>query len=354
MRVLQLGPYPPPHGGVQSNLVAIRKYLQKRGYASGVVNITRHKQPEREDLYFPQGPLATLRLLARLPYQIVHLHVGGIYPLRVMALSLFCCWFPGRRTVMTFHSGGFPSSPEGLAARKWSALGFVLRQFDHVIAVNGELATLMGKYGVKPERVSTIRPDSFDPSAMSAELPEKLGGFYKTHGPVFLSVGLLEPEYDLGLQIAVMAAVRERLPGAGLVIIGSGSLEAELRAKIAASPVRDHILLAGDVAHGGTLRAIEKCTALWRTTLYDGDAVSVREALWLGTPVIASDNGMRPEGVRLIPKENAEALQEAACAVAEGSGSRPRLEASAYEQGLEEVFAIYEYLSKVASGSQRG
>ena len=29
MRVLQLGPYPPPHGGVQTNLVAIRAFLLK-------------------------------------------------------------------------------------------------------------------------------------------------------------------------------------------------------------------------------------------------------------------------------------------------------------------------------------
>ena len=45
-----------------------------------------------------------------------------------------------------------------------------------------------------------------------------------------------------------------------------------------------------------------------RTTLYDGDALSVREALQLGTPVIASDNGMRPTEVRLIPKADLGAL----------------------------------------------
>ena len=33
------------------------------------------------------------------------------------------------------------------------------------------------------------------------------------------------------------------------------------------------------------------------TTLYDGDAVSVREGLDLGTPVIATENGMHPVGV---------------------------------------------------------
>jgi hypothetical protein len=48
-----------------------------------------------------------------------------------------------------------------------------------------------------------------------------------------------------------------------------------------------------------------------RTTLYDGDAVSVRESLYFGTPVIASDNGMRPAGVRLIPKSDLSALTTA-------------------------------------------
>ena len=45
-----------------------------------------------------------------------------------------------------------------------------------------------------------------------------------------------------------------------------------------------------------------------RTTLYDGDALSVREALQLGTPVVATDNGMRPTGVRLIPISDLQAL----------------------------------------------
>ena len=346
LSVLQLGPYPPPHGGVQSNLVAIRNYLLRRGHRTGVINITRHKQPERDELYFPQGALATMRLLATLPYRIIHLHVGGTYPPRVMALSLICCWLPGRRAILTFHSGGFPSSPEGRAARKWSALGFVFRQFDHVIAVNAEIAAMMkDKYGVRADRVSTIRPDSFDPAAMSSELPAKLREFYKAHGPVLLTVGLLEPEYDLGLQIEAMADIRKRLPGAGLLIIGSGSLEAELRAKIAASPVAEHILLAGDVAHADTLRAIQQATALLRTTLYDGDAVSVREALWMGTPVIASDNGMRPEGVRLIPKENAAALKEEIYAVAAAGAGSERPEPRVFERGLEQVYAIYERLA---------
>src|SRR5438105_8526009 len=39
-----------------------------------------------------------------------------------------------------------------------------------------------------------------------------------------------------------------------------------------------------------SLRAIADADVLLRTTLYDGDAISVREALYLGTPVVATDN----------------------------------------------------------------
>jgi glycosyltransferase involved in cell wall biosynthesis len=111
---------------------------------------------------------------------------------------------------------------------------------------------------------------------------------------------LLEPEYDLPLQIEVLGAVRQRYPNAGLAIIGSGSLQAQLEAQIEGVSYAPHIKLCGDVEHGITLSAIEACDVFLRTTLYDGDSISVREALHLGVPVIATDNGMRPAGVHLI------------------------------------------------------
>ena len=128
-------------------------------------------------------------------------------------------------------------------------------------------------------------------------MPEPVRKFFESHEHVLLTVGLLEPEYDLALQIDVM----EQFPGIGLLIIGSGSLEAELRAMIAAKPYGKDILLAGDVPHAATLRAIQQCDMLLRTTHYDGDSISVREALHLGTPVIASNNGMRPGGCDPFP-----------------------------------------------------
>jgi glycosyltransferase involved in cell wall biosynthesis len=167
---------------------------------------------------------------------------------------------------------------------------------------------MFGKFGVPSRRIRTILPFVVKAPDLSLAMPERLAGFVAVHGPVLLTVGLLEPEYDLGLQIDVLGEVRKQHPNAGLIIAGSGSLEHELRNKIDACGWRDHILLYGDMPHPVTMRATLECDALLRTTLYDGDSVSVREALYLGTPVIATDNGMRPDGVRLIPAKNRERL----------------------------------------------
>ena len=71
-----------------------------------------------------------------------------------------------------------------------------------------------------------------------ASLPHTLQAFYDSHDPVLVTVGLLEPEYDLELQIDCMESIRRQFPNAGLVIIGSGSLEEPLRNRIAVQRFR--------------------------------------------------------------------------------------------------------------------
>lgn len=312
MRVLLLGPYPPPHGGVQTNLVAIRAFLLKSGVPCSVINITRHRKPDDDEVYYPTGPEGVVQLLTRLKYDIIHLHIGGMLTPRLLALSLVCARWPGKKSVMTFHSGGFPASPEGQALKPSSFAGFVLRGFDGLIGVNEEIIRFLHRMGVRPERARLISPYSFLTGTDSERvLPQILLEFFSAHDPVLTSVGLLEREYDLPLQIDALTPIRQKFPTAGLLMIGSGSLESSLRQRISSSPSAPHILLAGDVPHAATIEAMIRSRVILRTTLYDGDALSVREALQLGTPVIATDNGMRPAGVRLIPKSDLQALVNA-------------------------------------------
>jgi glycogen synthase len=346
MRVLLLGPYPPPHGGVQTNLVDIRSFLRKNGVPCAVINITRHRKADADEVYYPKGPLQTVQLLQRLPYDVIHLHIGGMLTNRLLALALVCTLRPKVKSVMTFHSGGFPSTPEGQSLGSSSFAGFVLRRFDGLIGVNEEIMAFFRKMKVASERARLISPFAAVPHETLPSLPEPIAAFFRAHDPVLISVGLLEPEYDLSLQIDAMPKIRQKFPKAGLLLIGSGSLEAELRARIQANLCAPHILLTGDVPHAATMQAISRSKLMLRTTLYDGDALSVREALQLGTPVIATDNGMRPSGVHLIAKSNSAQLLQAIEHELTSQPEPRQTSLASDESNLQAVFNLYQELMK--------
>ncbi|MEO8595277.1 MAG: glycosyltransferase [Candidatus Solibacter sp.] len=339
MKVVQLGPYPPPHGGVQTNLVAIRQYLRTQGHTCDAINLTRFRRQDADGVYYPSGAKALMHLLWRLKADILHLHFGGDLTRRLLALAWFCTALPGRKTVLTFHSGGYPGSPEGQSAAPATLRGLVLRRLDGVIGVNPEISAMFEKFGVPRRRIRTILPFAVNPPDRSQPLPPRLDAFFQAHSPVLLTVGLLEPEYDLAMQIDTLGDILQRHPRAGLVIAGAGSLEEALRAQIAERPYAGQVLLYGDMPHAVTLRATLECDALLRTTLYDGDSVSVREALYLGTPVIATDNGMRPGGVHLIPVSDPAQLSRAADEVLSGGDVR----SAPAGDGQENIRAVLEF-----------
>src|SRR6185437_14834553 len=86
MKVVQLGPYPPPHGGVQTNLVAIRNLLRSAGHECLAINLTRHRREEADGVYYPHSAAGLLNLLWRLKADILHLHLGGDLTRRLVDL----------------------------------------------------------------------------------------------------------------------------------------------------------------------------------------------------------------------------------------------------------------------------
>jgi hypothetical protein len=88
------------------------------------------------------------------------------------------------------------------------------------------------------------------------------------------------------------------------------------------------------------LHLIRDAAMVLRTTLFDGDAISVREALFLGTPVIATGNNMRPAGVHLVPTSDKAALVSEILSVAVAGKAQPA-EASSNNSNIEQVLKIY-------------
>ena len=77
-----------------------------------------------------------------------------------------------------------------------------------------------------------------------------------------------------------------------------------------------------------------------RTWLY---RIAVREALYMGTPVIATDNRMRPEGVHLIPPSDPARLLDAVCDLLSRRRA-PRPPAGDGQENIRAVVHFYEEL----------
>lgn len=320
------------------------RYLRAAGIVCEVINLTRYREQREAGVHVPSNALAVMRLLLSRRARVVHLHFGGTLSPRLLGLCLFASLLPGRRVMLTFHSGGYPTSPAGMALRPSSPAAFILRRLDALIGVNEALSAYFRGLGAKPERVHTIVPFALAEQPAPGPLPEPLGSFFASASHRIFSASGFEPEYDIPSQFRAMEAILARYPRAALAIAGYGRREAELRAAAAALPWKDRILLCGDVPHASVLTAMRDADICLRTTLYDGDAISVREALALGTPVIATDNGMRPDGVTLVPIGDSNAL--AAAVVAQFQKGRTRGQAAGDgTENLRAVIAIYRRLA---------
>jgi glycosyltransferase involved in cell wall biosynthesis len=311
MRVLQLGPYPPPEGGINRNMLAIRDELRENGHECSIIATAKSSKIVNEaDVYHPRTPTQLLSLLAKLKYDVLHLHIGGEISKRVLGFIAACAFFGRSKSVLTMHSGGY-ALENAETAKPFSSHGIVFRKFERIVCVNPLMIEMFRKFGVKKNRLRLIYPFVLQSPDSSVEVSATLKDFAEKHKPFLLTVCLLEDTYDLFMQIDAMEKITSVFPDAGLMIVGSGSLEEKLKEAVAAKSFSQNIFLTGDVEHKITLHLIRRADVLLRTTLFDGDAIAVREALHLGTPVVATDNGMRPAGVHLMPMHDADALVRA-------------------------------------------
>jgi glycosyltransferase involved in cell wall biosynthesis len=352
MHVLQLGPYPPPYGGINRNILAIRDELLKDGHRCSIAATSRSREITPEpDVYHPRTAFALLRLLFTIKYDILHLHVGGDVSIRVLALILAAGYLGRGKNVFSLHSGGYPSSKEGKSAKKHSIRGLLFRRFKRVIAVNASLAGVFERYGVERSKIRVIYPFVHQIPDANIQIPKQLKDFADRHTPFLLTVGLLEAEYDLFMQIDAMERILQEFPRAGLMIVGSGSLEEKLRKAIEEKSYAGNIFLAGDVENRITLHLINDCDILLRTTLYDGDAISIREALFLDSRVIATDNGMRPDGVHLMAVGDREMLVRKVIELAK-SGRKKKIPKVADNGNIKTVVELYKEIASFSLSSR--
>jgi glycosyltransferase involved in cell wall biosynthesis len=332
VKILLIGEFPPPYGGISVHVAGIHKELTAAGIPCRVLDTSRVRDPAK----FTAALLRAVR-----QGWTPHLHTNGHNP--KSWLVAFACGLAGRVRrggVLTLHSGLAPGYLDSASTwRRWN-VARTCSLYGRVLCVSPAIQRSLESLGV-PRKQTEIAPACLAVNLPHVVLDADLLAWTEEHQPLFSTALFFRPEYGFDLLVTALAKFRIRHPSFGCVVMGSGERQAEALKLVSDAGLESNLLLLGDVEHDTCLALMSRSDVFLRPTLADGDSISVREAVSLGVPVVASRTGTRPAGAILFEPGNVEdmlsklpwALARGRSAPAPMAGSFPRL-LEIYNRGM--------------------
>jgi glycosyltransferase involved in cell wall biosynthesis len=254
----------------------------------------------------------------------LHLHTNG-HNVKSWLLALGC-GLAGRSRggcILTLHSGMTPGYLEASPLWRRKLTAFTCLLYRQVICVSPDIRDALLQLGLESQRLEVL-PAFLGTESLDVPPDPGLLAWIGQHRPLFATVLFFRPEYGFAVLVAGLAQLSRVYPSLGCLVMGSGEQRAEAAQRVREAGLEQSILLLGDVSHDTCLALMSVCDVFLRPTLEDGDSISVREALSLGIPVVASRVGTRPAGAFLFPSGDVEEMLAAVeLAMAVKGGNQP-------------------------------
>ncbi|HVE82659.1 MAG TPA: glycosyltransferase [Myxococcales bacterium] len=262
-----------------------------------VLDIGKGPRDKRPDVIPARGLGEFASLLARFSADgwLIHLHTSGNNAksyLVAAAAGVALRPSPGR--VVTLHSGSLPAFLEEAYHHRVVAHA-ALRGYARIVAVSEAVRDAVLSLDVPPHRV-VMHPAFCASQVVCSEAPHRLRWLFQHRSPVLAYAHHPSKVYGRQVLFEALARLRKRLPHLGLAMFGVETGSAAVREDARKAGVEDLVEDLGELPHWEALALMEHASAFVRPTTVDGDAITVREALALGTPCVASDASARPEG----------------------------------------------------------
>lgn len=326
-RCLIVGPLPPPRGGVSVHIERLMSALQSEGISCAVLNEALKPTPGVPHLR-SIWPWTYLGILWRA--DVVHIQSSNHF---VRLFHALAAGLLGCRSIHTVHS----SRGSALAL---AILRIACRLGHACICVSEPIAAGLGvKAAIIPAFIAPADDNSVPPEiadwlaaqtdagrgiiAMNASNTARLRGV-DLYGLDMIVDALRDPR--LRERFSAIVCVSKTGPNEGYL--------SALQERARASGLSDRLKFAeGEIQFASLLR---RCDVFLRPTITDGDALSLREALWWGVPAVASDAAIRPEGTHIFPSRDCERMVEAILAA-----SATRVDRSRRQDFADDVVRIY-------------
>ncbi len=351
--------YPPPYGGVTVEVQRLRSLLDRRGVDYVIYNaVSASEDGDRVRSVFRRRTLWTLRYLLGGREPAVYLMSG-----RLMAwlLGAFAARWRGKRVLVQLRNSFLA---DWIARSPWRRFwaGLALRHVTGVVCVSRLLMDCAVTVGVDPQRLlwsPAFLPPELAPEDRRNVAPE-VWSFTSAHRPLIAANGKVlwyegQDLYGLDQLVELAARLKPDLPEVGIVVCfwdhvpEDEAYLARLTRRAETLGVSGHVLF--NTKKGAFVPVLEVSDVFVRPTNTDGDAVSIREALYLGVPTVASDAVERPPGTTLFRTRDLDDLEAKVRSLLRG-GPRPepRVRGRLSEPDRTRIEAYVSLLSSVAAG----
>ncbi|MFP2907392.1 glycosyltransferase family 4 protein [Pyxidicoccus sp. 3LFB2] len=342
MKVLLVGDYPPPYGGVSIHVQQLHGYLRGCGVETKVLDIGKGGRPAPDVLPTRSPAHFALRLAGFISSGwTVHVHTSGNNP-KAWVLAGMVGGLPGSGSarVITLHSGLLPDYLAASGARRNFAR-VALAGYARVVAVSTAVRDAVVACGVPEEKV-VVQPAFIGSQVRPGPVPAVVDAARARRKPLLAMAHHPSPVYGRKQAFRALKLLAEENPNVGLAVFGPGTDSEEFIRDARELGVAGHLEVLGELEHPAALGLLARSDAFLRPTTHDGDSISVREALALGVPCVASDVCKRPEGTRVFAAGDEQSLASTVReAVAAGPAIHPTVDVGP------ELLALYTELAGV-------
>lgn len=283
--ILIIGTIPPPIGGVSIHISRLLQSLTQVKYPYNFFDLKR-------------GTFLNFALLFT-KSKLIHLHTSNVY-LRV--LFTFISKLFGKKVILTIHGN------LGRFSNYKNYLDNLSVKFATIpVTINNQSFQKGKELNNRCMLISAFIPPLSEEN-LERELVEKISVLQKTHTGIFCTnAGTLSYDKDGNeiYQVILLIQIFRELKDMALIVSDpSGAYTRHI--KSSNEVITDNILF---ISQPHSFYEVAKLSDIFlRITTTDGDSLSVKEAIYLGKNVIATNVVDRPQGV-IIVENNKQAIQ---------------------------------------------
>ena len=313
MKIAILGIFPPPIGGISIYIKRFYFFLNEKGISYILYNSGEYVNKEKNIIH-----VSFKRKLFELIFDrtdIIHSNEIGIKS-RIL-IPLFRLF--NKKVILTIHGYSFKNQINKLKGIKKALFIFQMKLYNNIIAVNPNIKDLLIKNGINKSKISVI-PAFIPPTSEETDinqLPNFFNKVRKKHKFIItanafkISFYNNQDLYGIDLSIELMKKLVDnghKDIGFIYVIADIGDYEYYKKMQNLVKEYNIENYFRFYTKHVAYPAMINMCDLFIRPTNTDGDALSVREALTLEIPAIASDVCKRPEGTILFKNRDIDDL----------------------------------------------